>query len=97
LTSSGRDGQADVDSFYFLRPAGLRARPSDVRAAVVDEANSIGTTYLRAQTLPEPVRTQTLALLRQFNDTSIRISGTVPGSSAQRDAIVDSGQTQRQL
>ena len=26
------------------------------RAAVVEEANAIGTTYLRAQTLPEPVR-----------------------------------------
>ena len=25
------------------------------RAAVVDESNPIGTTYLRAQTLPEPV------------------------------------------
>ena len=27
------------------------------RAAVVDDANAIGATYLRAQTLPEPVRT----------------------------------------
>ena len=28
------------------------------RAAVVDDANDIGTTYLRAQTLPEPIRTR---------------------------------------
>jgi hypothetical protein len=67
------------------------------RAAVVEEANAIGTTYLRAQTLPEPVRTQSLALLRQFNDISIRISETVPGSAAEQDAIAESGQTQRQL
>jgi hypothetical protein len=67
------------------------------RAAVVEEANAIGTTYLRAQTLPEPVRTQSLSLLRQFNDTSIRISETVPGSPAQQDAIAESGQTERQL
>ena len=31
------------------------------RAAVVDEANAIGTTYLRAQTLAEPVRDRSLA------------------------------------
>jgi hypothetical protein len=67
------------------------------RAAVVEEANAIGTTYLRAQTLAEPVRTRSLALLRHFNDTSIRISETVPGSTAQRDAVADSGQIQRQL
>ena len=49
------------------------------RAAVVVEANAIGTTYLRAQTLPEPERTTSLTLLRQFTDTSIRISDSVPG------------------
>src|SRR3954453_21586814 len=32
------------------------------RAAVVDDANDIGTTYLRAQTLPEPIRTHTLTV-----------------------------------
>jgi hypothetical protein len=67
------------------------------RAAVVDEANAAGTAYLRAQTLTEPVRTRSLALLRHFTDTSIRISETIPGSAAQQDAIADSGQIQRQL
>ena len=33
------------------------------RAAVVDDANAIGTTYLRAQTLSEPMRSRSLALL----------------------------------
>ena len=33
------------------------------RANVVTEANAIGTTYLRAQTLPEPVRSRSLDLL----------------------------------
>ena len=32
------------------------------RAAVVDDANAIGTTYLRAQTLSEPVRSRSLRL-----------------------------------
>src|SRR5215211_9494534 len=44
------------------------------RAAVVDEANAIGTTYLRAQTLPEPVRTQSLERLRRYTDSSIALS-----------------------
>src|SRR5690349_21534030 len=67
------------------------------RAAVVDEANAIGTTYLRAQTLPDPERTRSLALLRQFLDVSIRISETVPGSSTQQDAIAESGRIEREL
>ena len=72
-------------------------RYEDRRAAVVEESNAIGTTYLRAQTLPEPERTTSLTLLRQFTDTSIRISNTVPGTAAQRDAIAQSGQLERQL
>lgn len=36
------------------------------RHAVEDEANSIGTTYLRAQLLPEPQRSETAALLRRY-------------------------------
>jgi hypothetical protein len=72
-------------------------RYEDRRAAVVVEANAIGTTYLRAQTLSEPERTTSLTLLRQFTDTSIRISNAVPGSSAQRDAVAQSGRIERQL
>jgi hypothetical protein len=44
------------------------------RATVVDEANSIGTTYLRAQTLKEPVRTRSLDRLRRYTDASIRVA-----------------------
>ena len=67
------------------------------RAAVVDESNAIGTAYLRAQTIAEPERSQSLTLLKQFTDTSIRISRTTPGSSAQTEVVTASGQTQRQL
>ncbi|MCY7304447.1 MAG: hypothetical protein LH654_15765 [Thermoleophilia bacterium] len=35
------------------------------RAAVVNDANAIGTTYLRAQTLREPIRTRSLRRLEQ--------------------------------
>jgi hypothetical protein len=44
-------------------------------------ANAIGTTYLRAQTLPEPARTQSLDLLVRYTDASIALSESVPGSA----------------
>jgi hypothetical protein len=67
------------------------------RAAVVDEANMLGTAYLRAQTLAEPNRTSSLDLLRQMTDVSIEIAQTVPGSPEQADAISGGGQIQRAL
>ena len=48
------------------------------RAAVVDDANTIGTTYLRAQTLAEPMRSRSLQLLRQYTDASLALSHAVP-------------------
>ena len=67
------------------------------RAHVVAEANAIGTTYLRAQTLAEPVRTESLDLLRRYTEVSIAISDTVPGSTVNDGAIADSGRLQDRL
>jgi len=67
------------------------------RAAVVTEANAIGTTYLRAQTLKEPVRTESLEDLKRYADTAIRFSASVPGSARARDAIADGEDLQRSL
>jgi hypothetical protein len=36
------------------------------RQGVLDEANAIGTTFLRARMLPEPERTETMRLLREY-------------------------------
>ena len=41
------------------------------RAAVVSDANTIGTAYLRAQTLREPVRSLSLPLYVEYADASI--------------------------
>ena len=57
-------------------------RYEDRRAAVVADANAIGTTYLRAQLLAEPARTRSLALLRRYNDLALRMSHEVPNSAA---------------
>lgn len=67
------------------------------RDAVVDEANAIGTTYLRAQTLKEPMRTESLALLRRYIDTSIRLSAAVPQSAGADRAVADGDAIQRDL
>src|SRR4029077_5787666 len=67
------------------------------RAAVVNDANAIGTTYLRAQTLPEPIRTRSLALLARYTDTSIRLSTAAPGSAHSKAAIADGSRLQRPL
>ncbi len=48
------------------------------RALVVQEANAIGTTYLRAQLLPEPMRSRSLELLRDYGDIAIALAGQVP-------------------
>jgi len=67
------------------------------RAAVVDQANAIGTTYLRAQTLAEPERSRSLALLVRYTDTSIRLSHVTPGSAAQRSVILEGDAQLRML
>ena len=48
------------------------------RALVVQEADTIGTTYLRAQLLPEPMRSDSLELLMSYGDVAIALAGEVP-------------------
>ena len=57
------------------------------RQAVVDDANAIGTTFLRAQTLAEPERTASLDLLKRYTDADITGSDAVPGSAEASAAI----------
>ena len=72
-------------------------RYEDRRATMVSEANAIGTTYLRAQTLDEPVRSASLTLLRRYADSSIRLSASVPDSASARRAARDGRHIQREL
>jgi hypothetical protein len=67
------------------------------RAAVVAEANAIGTTYLRAQLIAEPARSQSLDLLRSYTDLSLRMSREVPGSDAMKRTITAQSALQRRL
>src|SRR5205809_4765777 len=67
------------------------------RAAVVDDANTIGTTYLRAQTLAEPMRTRSLQLLRQYTDASIALSLAVPTTARFGQVVARQDDLQRRL
>jgi hypothetical protein len=67
------------------------------RTAVVLEANAIGTTYLRAQTLSEPMRTESLALLKRYGDARIDISESVPNSAKFNAASNESVDIQNSL
>jgi hypothetical protein len=67
------------------------------RANVVSEANAIGTTYLRAQTLAEPMRSRSLALLVDRTRTAVRLSQHVPGSDAARGAVAEEERIERRL
>jgi hypothetical protein len=49
-------------------------RYEDRKKLLVDEANAIGTTALRAQMLPEPVRWKTLQLLSEYVDARVSYS-----------------------
>jgi hypothetical protein len=65
---------------------------------VVEEANAIGTTYLRAQWLPEPRRTEISKLLRQYVD--LRLPADFPTHNKEeivRQMTAQSDQLQDQL
>lgn len=51
------------------------------RDVLVEEANAIGTTYLRAQLLTEPERSASLDLLRVYTDAAIEMNDAIPDSA----------------
>ncbi len=61
------------------------------------DANAIGTTYLRAQTLREPMRTQSLEDLKVYTDAEIGLTDTIPGSDEQDEAIARGQELQSRL
>ena len=63
------------------------------RQVVLEEANAVGTTYLRARLLPEPQRTEIVELLRKY--TELRVHGIAEGKIA--EVINQSGELQNQL
>jgi len=58
------------------------------RDAVLNEANAIGTTALRARLLPDPYRTESLKLLKQYVEIRVDIIAS-GGSLAQLNVAID--------
>jgi hypothetical protein len=67
------------------------------RLEVVNDANAIGTVYLRAQTLSEPMRSRSLALIVRYTDVELHLSHVVPGSAAANRTVAEGSALQRQL
>jgi hypothetical protein len=67
------------------------------RSNIVTEANAIGTTYLRAQMLEEPVRSRSLDLLVGYTRSALRLSDAVPGSDEADAARAREERIQRRL
>jgi hypothetical protein len=72
-------------------------RYEDRRAATVSEANTIGTSYLRAQLIAEPARTRSLGLFHRYADLALQVSKEVPGSSGMRRTTAAEAGVQRRL
>jgi hypothetical protein len=81
-------------AFLLAFTFGLAASRFDVRRGlVIDEANAIGTTYLRAGLLPEPHRTGVRTLLREYVD--VRLEAVQPGKLS--ESIRRSGELHARL
>lgn len=68
-----------------------QSRFEERRLLVVDEANAIGTAYLRADILEEPSRTTVKQLLRSY------VSARIPGAGSLQQAIAESERLQKAL
>ena len=67
------------------------------RAAVVVEANAIGTAFLRSETIAEPQRSESIALLRTYVGGRIRLAHLVVDTSTFDREVDASSELQRSL
>jgi hypothetical protein len=73
------------------------SRFEDRKHAVVDEANAIGTAYLRASLLPEPLRSQATGAFAKYVDTRLQLARPDWFTSAGAGLRAEQRQLQRQL
>jgi hypothetical protein len=93
-----RDGLFVLVSLLLGFTLALSApRFADRRALIIDEANAIGTTYLRAATLPQPNRDQAQQLLRQYVDARLDLDSAGLDYDRRKETIERSQRIQGQL
>ena len=67
------------------------------RDALVNEANAIGTTLLRARLLPRPISEEALALLHRYTQSRLAALESFTSAERMRRALEDTGQIQAAL
>jgi hypothetical protein len=93
-----RDGLFILVGLLFGFTLALAApRFSDRRLLLIDEANAIGTTYLRASTLPSPYREQARQLLTDYVDARLEWDNAGLNHSRVTDATTLAKQIQEKL
>jgi len=95
----GADGESGQEGYIVSAVLGLLAlllaftfslavdRFDTRRHLVLEEANAIGTAYLRAQLLPEPHRTRMTQLLVAYTDNRVALAKAAPGSATQQQLL----------
>jgi hypothetical protein len=75
-------------AFLLAFTFGLAAGRFDARQGfILDEANAIGTTYLRAALLPEPQQSEIRTLLREYVDVRLQIAQPDKARQAMRRSV----------
>jgi hypothetical protein len=72
-------------------------RYEDRKKLIIDEANAIGTTALRARLLPEPARSTTLRLLSDYVDARVEFSAAPLNGQQLHNSLVRTKQLQEAL
>src|SRR4029079_14596183 len=67
------------------------------KTAVINEANALGTAYLRAQLVPPPVGPELRSVLREYLDTRIVADGVGEDPQRLRQAIARSEEVQSRI
>ena len=73
------------------------SRFAERRSLLVEEAISIGTTYLRASTLPQPYRDHSKQLLREYVDTRLELDSVGVNASRFNEAVSRAKRLQEDL
>ncbi|MBX3388301.1 MAG: hypothetical protein KF691_02470 [Phycisphaeraceae bacterium] len=101
----GKSGTGPVDAAVFgllglliaFTFSGAASRFDARRIQIVDEANAIGTAYLRVDLLPPESQPPIRELFRQYTDQRIAVYQAIPDLQRVRQTLADSQKTQSQL
>lgn len=101
----GKSGTGPVDAAVFgllglliaFTFSGAAGRFDARRIQIVEEANAIGTAYLRVDLLPPEAQPPIRELFRKYTDQRIAVYQAIPDMESVRRTLVESQKTQAQL